>query len=145
LLPSLGIMSVPGTCPSAAVQQSQWSHCSGLLSTSILMDAQGVEIESTMRRTCNDMAERQLRMDTKADLYEKRHEAASKMVGMLREAVREIFNRVGCNTATVRELLGDNGITESNLLPHLGIVEQRTTELVHVRPLVLDHTHLTGA
>ena len=104
-----------------------------------------MEIESTMRRTSDDMAQRQLRMDTKADLYEKRHEAASKMVGMLREAVREIFNRVGCNTATVRELLGDNGVTESNLLPHLGIVEQRTTELVHVRPLMLGQTSAVSA
>ena len=97
---------------------------------------QGVEVESTMRKTSNDMARQQQRMGAKADLYEKRHEAASKMVAMLREAVLHLFTKAGCNTATVRELLGDNGVTESNLLPHLGIVEQRTTELVHVRPVV---------
>jgi hypothetical protein len=41
--------------------------------------------------------------------------------------------QIGCNTPAVRELLGDEGaVTEANVMAYLGIIEQRTNELLQV-------------
>ena len=49
----------------------------------------------------------------------------------LKTSIWQLFNAVGCNTGPVRELLGDDsGVTEGNILAHLGIIEQRTNELL---------------
>lgn len=65
-------------------------------------------------------------------------EAASSTVAQLKSAIWELFNRIGCNTPAVRALLGNEGaVTENNLLAHLGIIEQRTNELLQVGPVQL--------
>jgi hypothetical protein len=39
----------------------------------------------------------------------------------------------GCNTDAVRALLGGEELSDANLLAHLGIIEQRTNEVLQVR------------
>ena len=41
--------------------------------------------------------------------------------------------RPRCNTPAVMELLGEGGVTEKNLMQYLGIIEQRTNEILQVR------------
>ena len=61
-----------------------------------------------------------------------RYEAASGTVNMLKANIWDLFTKVGCNTLAVRELLGDSGVTENNIMAYLGIIEQRTNELLQV-------------
>jgi hypothetical protein len=52
-------------------------------------------------------------------------------VGKLKDSIWQLFNDIGCNTPAVRDLLGnEGGVTEGNLLTHLGIIEQRANELL---------------
>lgn len=44
-----------------------------------------------------------------------------------------VVDAQGCNTETVRALLGGEDLNESNMLAHLGIIEQRSNELLQVR------------
>jgi hypothetical protein len=39
----------------------------------------------------------------------------------------------GCNTEAVRMLLGGEDLSDANMLAHLGIIEQRSNELLQVR------------
>lgn len=39
----------------------------------------------------------------------------------------------GCNTEAVRTLLGGEDLSDANMLAHLGIIEQRSNELLQVR------------
>ena len=43
-----------------------------------------------------------------------------------------MFEEAGCSTPAVQEMLGDVGITEVNMLQYLGILEQRTNEILQV-------------
>jgi hypothetical protein len=38
----------------------------------------------------------------------------------------------GCNTEAVRTLLGDGELSDVNMLAHLGVIEQRSNELLQV-------------
>lgn len=62
--------------------------------------------------------------------YEQKLEQMSGVMGNLRDIITRTFQGTGCDTAATRELLGDEGVTESNIMQYLGIVEQRANELI---------------
>ncbi len=91
----------------------------------------GAVLEAHKSSAVREVEERLATAEMQAALYERRHEAATSTVSALKASIWELFNRVGCNTGPVRELLGDDGtVTESNLMAYLGIIEQRTNELL---------------
>jgi hypothetical protein len=49
---------------------------------------------------------------------------------------QDIFSKLGCDTAAVRELLGEDGVTDKNIMAYLGIMEQRTNELLRAQATV---------
>jgi coiled-coil domain-containing protein 63/114 len=67
-----------------------------------------------------------------ADQYHTRFENASKSVAKLKASLYEMFKRAGCSTPAVRELIGDSGITDQNILQHLSVIEQRVNEILRV-------------
>ena len=70
------------------------------------------------------------RTEGKAEAYEEKHGQAMQTFNSLRGAVLDMFARIGCATPAIMELLGDDGVTEQNLMKYLGIVEQRTNEVL---------------
>ena len=43
-----------------------------------------------------------------------------------------MFTKMGCNAAAISEMLGNAGVTEHNMMTYLGIIEQRTNELLQM-------------
>ena len=62
----------------------------------------------------------------------------------LQDSIMRMFEEAGCSTPAVQEMLGDAGITEVNMLQYLGILEQRTNEILQVgaTTVVHDFAHL---
>ena len=50
----------------------------------------------------------------------------------LQEGIRAMFEQAGCGTPAVRSLLGEGGVSEANMMQYLGILEQRTNEILQV-------------
>jgi coiled-coil domain-containing protein 63/114 len=46
-----------------------------------------------------------------------------KTINSLKVGVQAIFDRIGCNTEVVPELIGSTGVTESNMMHYLGVIE----------------------
>ncbi|KAJ9514803.1 hypothetical protein QJQ45_028477 [Haematococcus lacustris] len=91
----------------------------------------GAALDRLKSSAMKDTEERLASTQAQAELYEKRYEAASNTVAVLKTSIFDLFDTIGCNTPAVRELLGDDGlVTEGNVLAHLGIIEQRTNELL---------------
>jgi hypothetical protein len=78
------------------------------------------------------MEERLRSNEDLAEVFQRRYEAASKTVGQLKNGVQSMVQQFGCNTPAVRALLGDGGVSESNILQHMSILEQRVTEILRV-------------
>ena len=48
--------------------------------------------------------------------------------------IDSVFSKIGCDSATITELLGGHaGVTDNTVLQYLGIVEQRTNELLQLQ------------
>lgn len=48
----------------------------------------------------------------------------------MKNGIASIFEKIGCNAATIHDVLGNSGISEANIMQYLGIIEQRTNELL---------------
>jgi len=65
-------------------------------------------------------------------MYETKYQAAMKTVNALKDGIWKIYNKIGCNTPANREMLGEEGVTEQNMMQYLGIIEQRTNEILQM-------------
>jgi hypothetical protein len=52
-----------------------------------------------------------------------------------------VFEKLGCDTRESVELLGTAGVTEHNLMAHLGLIEQRTNQLLQMYAAAQAHQH----
>lgn len=46
-----------------------------------------------------------------------------KTINALKIGIQSIFDRIGCNTEIVPELIGTTGVSESNMMHYLGVIE----------------------
>jgi hypothetical protein len=49
----------------------------------------------------------------------------------LEQGIQSIFAKIGCDKSALSETLGSTGVTESNMMQYLGVIEQRCNELMH--------------
>ncbi|MEW5311281.1 MAG: hypothetical protein WDW38_003009 [Sanguina aurantia] len=90
----------------------------------------GQSLDRSKSAAQDDVEGRLSSSEAQAELYDRRFTAATGIVGLLKLSIQGLFMRSGCNTPAVRDLLGEDGITDSNLLSYLGIIEQRVHELL---------------
>ena len=50
----------------------------------------------------------------------------------LKDGAWRVFNKIGCNTEVNRALLGEDGVTDHNVMQYLGVIEQRTNEILQM-------------
>ena len=93
---------------------------------------QGINTDNQRKKILKDLEERLSRTEGKAEVYEQKHGAAMKTVNALKQGIQQIFTRIGCNTPASREMLGDGGVTDENMMQYLGIIELRTNELLQM-------------
>lgn len=69
-----------------------------------------------------------------ADEAEEKLRLCNKTLDQLKDGVGGLFSKIGCNAAGVEELLGgQQGITNNNIMLHLGIIEQRANDLLRIQ------------
>lgn len=53
-----------------------------------------------------------------------------KKVNNLKPRIEALFNLLECDEEDTQELLGNAGVTESNIMIYLGIIEQKVNEML---------------
>jgi hypothetical protein len=91
---------------------------------------QGMSSDTQRKKTIRDLEDKLNKTDKKADEYEARNQVAMRTINQLKNGIQSIFTRIGATSASVDEMLGNQGVTESNMMQYLGIIEQRTTEIL---------------
>ena len=101
---------------------------------------QGLNTDNQRKKILKDLEERLARTEAKAEQYEKKYDAAMKTVNALKVGIQSIFNKIGCNTPANMEMLGNEGVTEANMMQYLGIIEQRTNEILQLYAATQAHS-----
>lgn len=91
---------------------------------------QGMSSDTQRKKTVRDLEDKLSKTDKKANEYETRYQVAVRTITQLKNGIQSIFTRIGATSSSVDEMLGNQGVTESNMMQYLGIIEQRTTEIL---------------
>ncbi len=58
--------------------------------------------------------------------------------------IDSVFSKIGCDSTAITDMLGGHaGVTETTVLQYLGIVEQRTNELLQLQAFLHAKVHNT--
>lgn len=90
----------------------------------------GMSTDTQRKKALRDLEEKLLRTEKKADEYDTRYQRAVRTISQLKNGIHSIFTRIGAASTSVEEILGNQGVTESNMMQYLGIIEQRTSEIL---------------
>ena len=83
-------------------------------------------------RAVRALDERLRRAQSRARRCDREYAAAAKTMARLKDGARRVFDEIGCDTEVNRALLGEEGVTDQNVMQYLGVIEQRTNEILQM-------------
>jgi len=104
---------------------------------------QGAANDSQRKKVQEDLQRRLAAAEDSAAMYEGRYQTAQLTLSVLKSGVGIIFTRIGCDTPDNFALVGPGGVTEKSLMLHLGLIEQRTNQLLQMYAAAQAHQHAT--
>eukprot|EP00946_MAST-07B_sp_MAST-7B-sp1_P002346 g2346.t1 len=93
---------------------------------------QGVETDSQRKKILRGLESKLHRTEMRTREFDERHTKVAQVLGIVKKRVQEIFHRIGCRNTIAATFVGNQGVTDSNLMQHLGIIEQRTNEVLQM-------------
>jgi chromosome segregation ATPase len=98
---------------------------------------QGVEMEERRKVILRGMEAELTASDDQRSKFETRQAATVRVIEQLKSGVESLFNKTGCDSTTITDMLGGQaGITSTNVLQYMGIIEQRANELLQLSAFV---------
>mmetsp|Transcript_18968 Transcript_18968/g.62385 ORF Transcript_18968/g.62385 Transcript_18968/m.62385 type:complete len:398 (-) Transcript_18968:1724-2917(-) len=79
-----------------------------------------------------DLEDKLAKTEAKAEQFEARAAKTMQTMNILKEGIQDTFNKIGCNAELVNAVMGNQGVTEGNMMQYLGIIEQRTNEILQM-------------
>ncbi|KAK3581980.1 hypothetical protein CHS0354_003241 [Potamilus streckersoni] len=78
------------------------------------------------------------KLSQEADEAEKKNVEICKVLDQILEGVAALFREINCDAVTIRDMLGaEEGVTKNNILQYMGLIEQKTLELMQIRHYLL--------
>ena len=109
-----------------------------------MFKAQGVQLEEQRQEILKRLESKQERASRDADEFNEKHTAVMKILDQLRAGIESLFDKINCDKNSIDDMLGTNtGVTDSNMLQYLGVIEERTNELLLTQAYV--NFHKVGA
>ena len=92
---------------------------------------QGNDSENQRKKILDQLEDKLRQTEDKTDHTEKQYEQSTKTINGLKTGIFSIFNKIGCASLTNKDLM-ESGINQANMMQYLGIIEQRTNELLQI-------------
>jgi coiled-coil domain-containing protein 63/114 len=89
---------------------------------------QGMTDDTQRKKTVRESEEKLQKTEKKIAEYAGRAAVAERHIAELKSGIQSIFARIGASS--VDEMLGNQGVTDSNMMQYLGIIEQKTSEIL---------------
>ncbi|KAL0490609.1 ODA1 [Acrasis kona] len=90
----------------------------------------GENSDAQRRKALSDLQENLNNTELMAQQYMHKYNVAMNSLNALSSGIQQMFDAVGCDASSVQESLGSSTVTESNMMTYLGMIEQRTNELI---------------
>uniref|UniRef100_A0A3Q0RUS3 Outer dynein arm docking complex subunit 1 n=1 Tax=Amphilophus citrinellus TaxID=61819 RepID=A0A3Q0RUS3_AMPCI len=95
---------------------------------------EGFQLEQEHQSLMQDTNEQLKEAESHAEAYENRASTISEILDELETGVNRLFCKIECGHSVIEDVLGSStGITENNIMSYLGLLEQKTNELLTVQ------------
>lgn len=95
--------------------------------------SEGVDMETQRKNIMKGLEDQQNLSADKQEQFESQYKQTKKILEQLKSGIDSLFDKVNCDKSAIENLLGSKeGITDNNMMQFLGIIEQRTNELLQV-------------
>ncbi|XP_030585991.1 coiled-coil domain-containing protein 114 isoform X2 [Archocentrus centrarchus] len=95
---------------------------------------EGFQLEQEHQSLIQDTNEQLKEAESHAEAYENRASTISEILDELETGVNRLFCKIECGHSVIEDVLGSStGITENNIMSYLGLLEQKTNELLTVQ------------
>lgn len=95
---------------------------------------QGVRLEQEHRSILKNIEGKEEEAVKQADGYQQQLKAVMKILDQLKAGIDSLFKKINCDRSVLDEMLGSSSsIRESNIMQYLGLIEQKTNELLAVQ------------
>jgi len=92
-----------------------------------------VEMASQRKALLKDLEDSLSSSTEQADQYDTQYKQSKKILEQLKSGVDSLFNKTNCDRSAITDMLGGaSGVTDANMMQFLGLIEQRTNELLQV-------------
>ncbi|XP_021350085.1 coiled-coil domain-containing protein 63-like isoform X3 [Mizuhopecten yessoensis] len=110
---------------------------------------QGIELEDQRKKILKELEEQSNEAAETGDTADGKNKGITKILDQLRAGISSLFSKINCDKSSIDDMLGAaTGVTDSNMIQYLGIIEQRTNELLAVQGYInskdLDKKTTTG-
>ncbi|XP_073513870.1 outer dynein arm-docking complex subunit 1 isoform X1 [Phyllobates terribilis] len=93
--------------------------------------AQGVRLEQEHRSILKNIEGKQEEAVKQADDYQLQLKGVMKILDQLKSGIDSLFKKINCDRSVLDEMLGSSSsIREANIMQYLGLIEQKTNELL---------------
>ncbi|XP_035518168.1 coiled-coil domain-containing protein 114 [Morone saxatilis] len=94
----------------------------------------GLKQEQDHRSLLRDIDEQQKETESQAEDYEHQASIISKTLEEIKTGVNSIFSKMECDRSVIEDALGSStGISDNNIMSYLGLVEQKTNEMLTIQ------------
>ncbi|KAH3857694.1 coiled-coil domain-containing protein 63-like [Dreissena polymorpha] len=98
---------------------------------------ENIKSEDNRRKMIREMELEAERFVREADDAEQQNTVVCKVLDEMRVGVEKLFKEADCDSSTISDMLGsDEGVTNKNILQYMGIIEQRTMELLKLQQYI---------
>ncbi|XP_051895096.1 coiled-coil domain-containing protein 114 [Pristis pectinata] len=96
--------------------------------------SQEMQLEQDRKCALKKIETQQEEMSKQCELYESRLTVGKKILDQLKTGIESLFNKINCDRSILDEMLGSSsGIRDNNVMQYLGLIEQRTNELLSIK------------
>ncbi len=90
----------------------------------------GVVVSDQKQNQLKFLEENLNKVSLKAEQFDLQYQQYNKKINSIKSRIEALFNLLECDEDDTTELLGNAGVTESNLMIYLGIIEMKITEML---------------
>ena len=91
---------------------------------------QGQTNDNQRKKDLKSLEEKLSKTEMKAEQLGLEQGQAQTKVNSIKASIENIFNVISCDQQAHQELLGTQGVTDSNMMVYMGIIEQRINEIL---------------
>merc|ERR1712166_841278 len=83
------------------------------------------------KKIIKGLEDKLVKTEAKAEHYEAKLRQVTEEMDVTYNVVESLFSRLGCEQLANTEILGSGGVGESNIMLYLGVIEQRTNDVMN--------------